>query len=600
MPHPPSTRRDRALSPVPATPVPPDPGTPTLDDEPFDPEGSLAEHGAPQCALTVRARILRPLVQAADERLPGARVDAALRAARLDRQDVLGGTRWVEGADLVCLLDTLRDGCPDEASWERLCRSRLRESLGPAASLAPIRHPDTLFRLLARTLPRIARGMRIEVVTASAVAVRIDVHINGPDSPAFRAWRDALVSEISRVVGMPAGRVVPLRRSTDSGADHDELLVRYPLTGRVTRLLLGLVGGIGAASVLGLVGLTGPVGMVAVAALGGVLPIALEGILSPRSRERVVGDMARTLAELDDEATGAVGELLALRERERDWARREQAAEAARLDEQHSRFAGMTRLLSEREAAVRGLSHDLRNPLVTIALLPSFMRSELERMGGGSESARAMLDDQDEAVRRMRELLGDLRDAGTGDPFIPLKPEWVGLQPLQVDIDSRLGALTWGRELTGRAVLSPTAPARVHIDRSALDRIVDNLLTNATKYTTTGSIRVELDGTPEGGLVLLVRDTGRGIAVADQRGIFHAGASEPSERAAHSQGVGLSVVLRLVDQLGGTLSLRSAPGEGSRFTIRIPHRAPTERDARVRLAESAEARLDRVLRLLPL
>lgn len=577
-----------------------DSGTPSLDGDPFDPEDSIAEHITCGSALTVHARTLRHLIQAADERLSRARVEAALQAARLDRQAILDATRWVDGADLVCLLDTLRDGCLDDASWQRLCRSGLRESLGAAATLAPIRHPDTLFRLLARTLPRVVRGMRIDVLTASAVVVRMDVHFSGPDSPAFRAWRDTLLSEISRVVGMPAGHVIALRRAIDPGEGCDELLIRYPLTRRVTRLALGLIGGIGAATLLGLTGQAGPVGMLAVAALGGVLPIALEGVLTASSRERIVGDMARTLSRLDDEATGAVAELLALHSRERDWARREQAAEATRLGDQQTRFDDMTRLLNERETAVLGLSHDLRNPLVTIALLPSLLRSELAALGGGSEPILDLLDDQDEAVRRMRELLGDLRDTGTGDPFIPLKPEWVGLQPLAVDINRRLGALTWGRELTGRALLSPTAPTRVHIDRSALDRIIDNLLTNAAKYTSTGSIRVELNGTLEGGLLLVVRDTGRGIATAAQRSIFAAGASDPSERAAHSQGVGLSVVLRLVDQLGGTLSLGSAAGEGSRFTVRIPHRSPAAAEARARLADTPAARIDRVLCLVSL
>lgn len=572
----------------------------SLDGEPFDPESSLVVAPGPRTPLMLRARTLRPLIQAADERLPRDRVDAALEAARLDRDGVRGGTRWIDGAGLVGLLDTLRAACTGDAEWDRLCRARLRESLGPAAHLVHVRHPDTLFRLLSRTLPRVARGMHLHVVHTSAVTARIDLHFSGPDSPAFRAWRDALLSELSRVVGMPPGRVAALRRATDPGSDHDALLIRYPLTGRVTRLLLGLIGGMGAAAALGLGGHAGPVGMLAIAALGGALPLALEAVLSPGASARLIDDLAGTLAQLDDEATQAVAELQALHARERDWTRREQAAEATRLDDQQARLAAMSGLLSARETAARGVAHDLGNVLTILAVLPDQLRAELDRLGGGSTDARGLLDSQDHAVAMMAALLKGLRDAGSGDTFVPLTPEWVALAPLCADVDRRLAALTWGRDLAGRAMLSPTAPARVHIDPSALDRILDNLLTNATKYTESGSVRVELDGTEDGGLVLLVRDTGRGVAAPDQRAAFLAGGSNPSERAERSQGIGLSVVLRLVDQLGGTLSLRSAPGEGCRFTVRLPRDPPDDAEARRRLADSPEIRLDRVLRLLPL
>lgn len=580
-------------APAPAGPL-------TLDDYEPDLEISLLEPAPGGPPLMFRARTLRPLIRAADAWLPAPRVEAALRAAQLRREDVLSGTRWLDGGDVIHMLGTLRDGCADDASWDRLCRSHLQESLGAVANLTPIRHPSTLFRLISRALPRFATGMRIDVSMASAVAVCLHVHIDGPDTPAFRIWREAFLSEVSCVVGMPAGRVRTLRRSTDPGSNHDELLVCYPLTPRVTHLALGLVGGLGAAGALGLAGHVGSVGMAAIAALGGLLPIALEGVLGPRSTERRVETFARTLAQLDDEATGAVRELHALHEREREWSRREHEASAAWSKHQQARLQTVERLLSQREVAVRGLSHDLRNPLVTIALLPGVLRRELDSLGGGSPATRAMLEDQDEAVRRMRRMLEGLAHAGTADPFVPLRPAWVGLRTLRADVDSRLAGLTWGRGLTGRALLAPTAPDRVHIDRTAVDRILDNLLTNATKYTNGGTVRVELDGTPDGGLVMTVRDSGRGIPAEEQRDIFWSGGSNPGMRALHSQGIGLSVVLRLVDQLGGTMTLQSSVGEGSRFTVELPRDPPPEPDARARLAHDQAARIARVLRLRPL
>jgi signal transduction histidine kinase len=108
-----------------------------------------------------------------------------------------------------------------------------------------------------------------------------------------------------------------------------------------------------------------------------------------------------------------------------------------------------------------------------------------------------------------------------------------------------------------------------------LDRVVDNLLTNAAKYTERGAVVVELDGAP-GFLVLKVSDTGCGIEAEAMGRIFQPGGSPVDARRGDSFGVGLSVVIRLLEQIGGRLEVMSKPGEGTTFWIFLPLRAQVD------------------------
>ena len=142
-------------------------------------------------------------------------------------------------------------------------------------------------------------------------------------------------------------------------------------------------------------------------------------------------------------------------------------------------------------------------------------------------------------------------------------------------------------------------PDHLEIDPLALDRIIDNLLTNAVKYTDRGSIVIELDGTP-GHLVIKVSDTGRGIEPDAVGGIFQAGGSTLDSRRGDSFGVGLSVVVQLLQQIGGRLEVMSKPASGTTFWVylpvrRAPPRLPGPRSTRSR--ESTDEALRRVVRV---
>jgi signal transduction histidine kinase len=109
-------------------------------------------------------------------------------------------------------------------------------------------------------------------------------------------------------------------------------------------------------------------------------------------------------------------------------------------------------------------------------------------------------------------------------------------------------------------------------DERKVKQVVVNLLANAVKFTPDGGT-VSLRAVRENGEVrLAVRDTGIGIAAEDQARIFEEfqQATHQGERAREGTGLGLTLSKRMVELHGGTITVESAPGKGSTFTVALP------------------------------
>jgi PAS domain S-box-containing protein len=112
-------------------------------------------------------------------------------------------------------------------------------------------------------------------------------------------------------------------------------------------------------------------------------------------------------------------------------------------------------------------------------------------------------------------------------------------------------------------------------DPGKLRQIVVNLVSNAVKYTETGSVRVMLRESHEG-IEIVVADTGIGIPADQHDRIFEPfrQVQSPNTRTVGGTGLGLSVSRQLVRLMGGTIDVESASGVGSTFTVRLPHTPP--------------------------
>ncbi|MEF2266229.1 ATP-binding protein [Janthinobacterium sp. LS2A] len=121
------------------------------------------------------------------------------------------------------------------------------------------------------------------------------------------------------------------------------------------------------------------------------------------------------------------------------------------------------------------------------------------------------------------------------------------------------------------AQVAPATPPSIDCDRVRFVRVLDILLDNAIRYTAAG--RVDVHVTHSGAdLQIEVRDTGIGIAQAQQGVIFDkfSQADDSPSRAHDGAGMGLAIARQLVALMGGSLGVASAPGEGAVFRLRLP------------------------------
>ena len=107
-------------------------------------------------------------------------------------------------------------------------------------------------------------------------------------------------------------------------------------------------------------------------------------------------------------------------------------------------------------------------------------------------------------------------------------------------------------------------------DENLLDMVWTNLISNAIKFTPEGgNIRISLRRESKRASISVI-DSGCGISAEDQRRIFDKFYQADTSRATQGNGLGLALVRRILELLGGTISLDSAPGHGSAFTVLLP------------------------------
>ena len=211
------------------------------------------------------------------------------------------------------------------------------------------------------------------------------------------------------------------------------------------------------------------------------------------------------------------------------------------------------------------VSHDLRTPLTSI-------RGYAEAISDGAADPQRSAEVIRNEARRLERLVADLLD------LAKLRAKAFSLQREPVDLVA-LAAVAcdaFRPDATERQIeirhLSPTGAGRVvlHADHDRLAQVSANLIENALKYA-----RTEVDVAVHADVfsaVLTVDDDGPGIAAVDVRHVFdrlYVARSTPT-RQENSSGLGLAIVKELVEAMGGTCSVGSAPLGGARFEVRLP------------------------------
>ena len=219
------------------------------------------------------------------------------------------------------------------------------------------------------------------------------------------------------------------------------------------------------------------------------------------------------------------------------------------------------------------LGHELRNPLSAISSAAAL----IDMPGAGPEMAsraRQIIGRQSQHLSRIVDDLLDLSRAMSGKILLARRP---------VDMASLVGACLDTFRATGRTtgyrINVDLAPNWVDGDPTRLEQIATNLIDNALKYTPAGGTIDIAIGSEDDEVLLTVSDTGVGIApdlLPHVFDVFVQGTIS-LDRAQGGLGIGLSLVRRLVELHGGSVSATSSGGgAGSSFTIRLPRAEPAQ------------------------
>ncbi|HQV38101.1 MAG: PAS domain S-box protein [Flavobacteriales bacterium] len=212
-------------------------------------------------------------------------------------------------------------------------------------------------------------------------------------------------------------------------------------------------------------------------------------------------------------------------------------------------------------------SHEFRTPLSTIMGSADLIARYTE--GPGNEKVHKHVQRIRAKVRDLTAILNDFLSferIGQGD--LPSVPEDLDIVHLCIGLIEELRGMT----KPGQALeFDHTSDERtVTLDHSTLVNTITNLVTNAIKYSPEGRPVILRTSVDNGCLRVAVIDKGMGIPSADQAHLF-----EPFFRAQNvltiqGTGLGLNLVKRYLDLMGGTITFTSTPGEGSTFNVRIP------------------------------
>lgn len=251
-------------------------------------------------------------------------------------------------------------------------------------------------------------------------------------------------------------------------------------------------------------------------------------------------------------------------------ARASQQMLVAALEKERHAVQRMKELDQAKNEFVSTVSHELRTPVTSIVGYTELL--EDGSLVDPAPEQRPLLQSIARNGQRLILLCDDLLTlSGIDSGVTRWERNAFDLAEILVGAEDALRAQLAGRDLEV-IVASADDPIPVLGDRVQLERALTNLLSNAIKFTEDGG-RIEVSArVHDGEAWLTVSDTGIGIPLAEQSGLFQRffRSSSAQQRAIQGTGLGLSIVAAIVATHGGEIDVRSAHLEGTTFTIRLP------------------------------
>ncbi len=285
------------------------------------------------------------------------------------------------------------------------------------------------------------------------------------------------------------------------------------------------------------------------------------GIVTARTSARALGRLSATARALGDgDLDARTGDLGAGPELDRLAGTMDDMAERLQVAQRRERDAEATR-----RDLIGAVSHDLRTPLASL-------RAMVEAMHDGVVDDPATVGryagEMRRSVNQLVAMVDDLfelvqLDAGA----IEAETERARLSEI---VRSAVAAVQLHAEEKGLELVTSLGGAEDAPCSPRLVRVLQNLLVNAVRHTPAdGTVRVEARRSPEG-LEVAVADTGEGIAAEDLERVFEPFFRGDPSRHGAGAGLGLALARRIVEALGGRISVESAPASGTRFAVVLP------------------------------
>ena len=245
------------------------------------------------------------------------------------------------------------------------------------------------------------------------------------------------------------------------------------------------------------------------------------------------------------------------------------------INELGSLFSVMTgkyaQLIQAMRQTMDHVAHDFRTPLTRIRGSAEIALGQYEKLPGDVSGALAdIIEDCDRTKLQLQNLM-DARELESG--FVKLNLVPTDLRPLMDELVDIYGMLAEEKSVKIE-LRRPDHPMVAAVDAPRLLRAIGNLVDNAVKYTPLGGrVALELSDTADA-TEIVVSDTGIGIPEDEQglawQRLFR---GKKAQEFAKGLGLGLNIVKIIIESHGGGITLKSRPGEGTTFTVRLPKTA---------------------------
>jgi PAS domain S-box-containing protein len=288
-------------------------------------------------------------------------------------------------------------------------------------------------------------------------------------------------------------------------------------------------------------------------------PIAIVSVLHDLTKqvenERLYDALMKLNSELEQRIREATADL---------------AEQNARLQWQSQEVERANKLKSEFLAS---MSHELRTPINALIGYSALLLDGV--LGEVNPKQRDALARSRSAAEHLLALINDILDLAKIEAGkMPLHLEDVSLREVTLEVTQQVEPMVRKKQLEFTIDMAADCPV-IYSDRTKIKQILLNLLSNAVKFTNHGRVSVQGRCAP-GGVRIDVVDTGIGIRQTDLQAIWEdfRQVDQSRTREFGGTGLGLSITRKLLERLGGSVTVQSSYGEGSTFSVYLPLQTP--------------------------